>query len=54
MDWTAPLREQVGDQGGPAGLVAGAEAAPAVAVKVLVEQHVVAPVGDVWKSSTWP
>ena len=40
-------REQVhepGDDAGPAGLVAGAEAGAVVAVEVLVEQQAVAPV----------
>src|ERR1700674_3280414 len=45
MVWSAPLGEQIGDQRGPASLMAGAEAPTGVAVKVLVEQHVVAPLG---------
>ena len=36
---------ELGHQGGPAGLVAGAQAAAAVSVKEFVEQHQVAPVG---------
>src|SRR6266540_6872214 len=41
----ATLLQELGDQAGPAGLVAGADAGPAVAVEVLVEQDQVAPVG---------
>jgi hypothetical protein len=39
------LLQQLGDQAGPAGLVAGAHAATAVAVEILVEGDMVAPVG---------
>ncbi len=42
-----PLLQQLGHQAGPAGLVAGAEAAAGVAVEVLVEQEVIAEVGVV-------
>ena len=38
------LLDQLRDQAGPAGLVAGAEAGAVVAVEVLVEEQVVAPV----------
>src|SRR5215510_1811740 len=37
--------EHLGNESGPAGLVAGSDACSVVAVKVLVKQHVVAPVG---------
>ena len=40
------LLQQLGHEAGPAGLVAGAEAAAVVAVEVLVEEHQVAPVRD--------
>src|SRR5215213_5816701 len=38
------LLDQFGDQGGPAGLVAGAKTGAAFAMEVLVEEQVVAPV----------
>ena len=43
------LLEQLRHQAGPAGLVAGADASPVVAVKVLVKQDVLAPVRVVLK-----
>src|SRR5690349_7649419 len=39
--------DKLGDGAGPAGLVAGADAGAVVAVEVLIEQDVVAPVGIV-------
>src|SRR5262245_338792 len=41
--------EQAGDDAGPAGLVASADARAVVAVEVFVEQHQFAPVGVVLK-----
>ena len=40
----APV-DQLGDQGGPSGLVAGPEARTVVAVEVFIKRNVVAPVG---------
>ena len=40
----APV-DQLGDQGGPSGLVAGAQARAVVAVEVFIKRNVVAPVG---------
>src|SRR5262245_7828918 len=37
--------EHLGDESGPAGLVAGSESGAVITVKVFVEQNVVAPVG---------
>ena len=44
-----PLVDEVGDEAGPAGLVAGAEAGAGVPMEVLVKQKVVAPMGIVLK-----
>src|SRR5438309_1850972 len=41
----ATATDQVGHEGRPAGLVAGAEASTVVAVEVFVEEEVIAPVG---------
>src|ERR1700730_1187527 len=43
----SPLVDEVGDQSTPAGLVAGAQPLPSVAVVVLVKQDQVAPMGIV-------
>jgi hypothetical protein len=38
------LLDELGDQPGPAGLVAGADAGPIVSMEILIERDVVAPV----------
>ncbi len=48
----AMAAEHRGDQGGPAGLVAGAESFAAVGVKVLVEQNQIFPAGIITVSRT--
>ena len=41
-----------GDHTGPSGLVAGPEAGPVVAVKLLIKQEVITPVRVIWKLSS--
>ena len=50
----ARLLQQLGDERGPAGLVAGAKAAAGVAVEVFVERDVVAPVRIRGRTSSTP
>src|SRR5208337_461233 len=42
--WALARLQQFGDQSGPTGLMRGADAAAGVAVKILVEQHMIAEV----------
>ena len=46
----AMLLDEFGDQAGPAGLVASAHPGAVITMEVLVEQHVIAPVGVVLKA----
>src|SRR5687767_7816132 len=46
------LLDQFGDEGGPAGLVARAEAGAGISVEVLIEEEMVAPVGVLLEGRT--